>query len=119
MIMHVHIDCLDLLQPPPRIEPSTSNSPVPQPVNERIITVGEQNTSSQPNESANDTFLHFHGSPEIAGNDVIYRRYLDYPEKLQIVFPGVAFGSKGNITRWQVYTGRDCVLTAQVCCHTR
>lgn len=73
--------------PPLFVPPSPSNIPHPVPVDETLITTG---------------------------NDLVYRHFLDYPQKLQIIMPGNEFGAYGNITEWEVYAGRDCVLSAQI-----
>jgi carbonic anhydrase len=69
------------------LDPSASPIPIPLPVDTSVITVG---------------------------NCKEHRTYLDYPEKLQVVFPGLSFPSEGEITEWDVYTGRDCSLYVQV-----
>jgi len=33
---------------------------------------------------------------------------------LQIIMPGTTFATNGVIKKWRVYTGRDCILSAQV-----
>lgn len=69
------------------LDVSNSPYPSPQPVDRKTITIG---------------------------NCVDHRTYMDFPERLEVVFPGIKFPGDGKIFEWQIYAGRDCVVEAQV-----
>lgn len=48
------------------------------------------------------------------GNSIEHRHYEDYDEDIALVFPGMRMHAAGKIFRWELYTGRNCRLEAQV-----
>ena len=95
-----------MTQPEAFLDVSNSPYPSPQPVDRKTITIGSLR-SADPYPWRTEMVMSI-------GNCVDHRTYMDFPERLEVVFPGIKFPGDGKIFEWQIYAGRDCVVEAQV-----